>query len=117
MKTYRPSRLFNVPFEVQSPVVSMVKGVEVKSFNPPRESFRVSGSYVTFGGSERVVNGLTVVDDTGTIECYFDPRIAADCRLLNLNTQTSHEVVGAPENIEGRNQFLRLRVQAVKGGA
>lgn len=119
MKTYRPKRLFNVPFELMCPVIEKDKGVEVKIWPEaePGHEVIISASYVIFGGTDRVVNGLTVTADTGFIETWYNPLITASCRLRNLATGTIHDIVGQPEDIEGRHQYMKLRVEAVKGGA
>ena len=113
MRPYRPTKPRNVLFAIEVPVVSMVKGVEVKEFS---DSGTIFGSYVTFGGTERVVNDVLVVDDTATVECYFDPRITAACRLRNTASGTRYDIIGAPEDIECRGQYMRIRVQAIRGG-
>jgi head-tail adaptor len=111
---YSPKRPFIVPFDLQEAHTSMIKGVQVKTWQSLRMVFC---SFVTFGGTEHEVNGVLSVEDTGIVECFFDPDIKASSRLVNLNTGIPYEIAGTPENIEGRNQYLRIKVRAVLGGA
>ena len=115
MRTYKPTKLFNLAFELFTPTTVKINGVETKDWGEPVDT--IFGSYVTYGGTDREVNGVTVTADTGIIETWYDDRIKADCRLRNVQTDVTHEIMGQPENIEGRNQYLRLRVEAIKGGA
>jgi hypothetical protein len=116
---YRPSRPLRVAFELLVPTKKRVKGVDIKEYPSPgnEENPVFFGSYVTFGGSDRVVNGMTVAYDTGSVECWFDPRIRSDCRLYNRETKTFHDIIGQVENIESRGMYMKFRVEAVKGGA
>ena len=74
-------------------------------------------SFKTYQGTETTVNDLFTVLDTAQVETWFRPDIKADCRLKILETGDVYEVIGKPENINMRNQFLKFKVQAVEGGA
>ena len=100
-----------------TPITTVSYGVEQKSFTAVENGIRFNGSFRTFGGTDREVNGLFVVENTATIETWFRPEITSDCRIYILQTGITYEIIGEPENIELRNQFLRIRCRAVKGGA
>lgn len=110
---YRPSGPFNVPMVLFVPTETMAKGVTKKTY--PAEGSTFFGRFRTFGGTERVVNDVLVLDDTGTVETWYRSDITPDCRI----TIGGHpyEILGTPENIEMRNQFLVFRVRAYRGGA
>lgn len=110
---YRPSGPFNVPMTLYKPTESKVKGVTVKAY--PETGAQFFGRFRTFGGTERVVNDILVLDDTGTIETWYRSDLTADCRIAIGGKL--YEIIGTPENIEMRNQFMLIRVRAYRGGA
>ena len=99
------------------PITTVSYGVEQKTFTAVENGIRFNGSFRTFGGTDREVNGLFVVENTATIETWFRPEIRSDCRIYVPQTDMVYEIIGEPENIELRNQYLRIRCRAVKGGA
>lgn len=113
--SYRPNSPFMTPMYLLSPTTETVKGVDVKSYPDVSEGALIYGSFRTFGGTESTVNDVLTVVDTAVIETWYRPDLKADSRLV-INGKT-YEVLGTPENIEMRNQFIRLKVQAVAGGA
>lgn len=66
---------------------------------------------------DREVNGLYSVEDTAIIETWYRPDIKADCRIVLLESGDVYEVLGKPEDIELRHQFLKFKVHAVEGDA
>ncbi len=113
MAEYRPSSPFNVPAFLLTPTTKTVKGVETKEFVQSKLPFFCS--FKTFGGTEVQVNGVTVRENTGVIETWFDPKIKANCNIKI--DDTVYEILGTPENINMRNQYLNFKVRAIKGGA
>lgn len=115
---YRPSDPFNVPAFLLIPTCSVVKGVEVKRFPNHKDGELIKCSLRTFGGTETERNGLYSVVDTATVETWYRPDIVEGCRICLAESPTKvYEVVAPPENIEMRNQYLKIKVQAVAGGA
>ena len=110
---YRPTGPFNVAMELLAPTETMSKGTPKKTY--PATGERFFGRFRTFGGTERVVNDVIVLDDTGTVETWYRSDITADCRI-EIGGKP-YEILGTPENIEMRNQFLVFRVRAYRGGA
>lgn len=74
-------------------------------------------NWKSFGGTETTSNGVLSVEDTAQIVCWYRPDIKSDCRLVRLSDGAVYEIIGEPENIEMRNQFLKFKVRRVKGGA
>ena len=77
----------------------------------------IYGNFRTFGGTERDVNGLYSIENTATIETWFRPDIKSNCRIGIPETGEIYEILGEPENIGMRSQYLRLKVIQHKGGA
>lgn len=113
MADYRPSVPFNMKAVLLVPSIVTVKGVRKKVYTPDDEP--IFCNFKSFGGTEKVVNDLLVVEDTAVIETWYDPRITSECELEIEGTQ--YEILGTPENLNMRNQFMRLKVRAIKGGA
>lgn len=113
MKSFKPSGPFTVPIQLFIPTVQTIKGTLKKVY--PTNGILINGTFRTFGGTEKIVNNLFVVDDTGTIETWYRPDITSDCRLRINNV--NYEILGSPENIQMRNQYLLIKVRAIKGGA
>ena len=113
MGGYKVANPFNVPMQLLIPTTTTSKGVKKKTY--PNEGELIFGSFRSFGGSERIVNNTTVVEDTAVIDTWYRTDITSDC-LLMING-TPYEIEGTPENISMRNQYMQIRVKAIKGGA
>lgn len=114
---FKPNAPFNVAMRLLVPTESYVKGGIQKTFPAPENSPLFYGSFRTFNGTETTSNDLYTVLDTATIDTWYRPDIKADCRIYIEQTQETYDVIGSPENINMRNQYLQFRVQKVGGGA
>ena len=117
MARYIPGKPFDTPMLLY-PVVSVetVRGKAVKTYATVGILF--FGSFATYGGTERNVNGVYSVEDTAAVETWYRPEFASSGRVALANNQARvYEIVGEPENIEQRNQFIKMRVSRVAGGA
>lgn len=112
---YKPALPYTVAAELLIPTYSIEKGVKVKTF--PETGARLNVSMKTYGGTETDVNGAFSIRDTANIETWYRPDIKADCRLKILQTGKVYEIIGSPENIDMRNQFMKFKVEAIEGGA
>lgn len=113
---YKPAMPFAIPFKLLQPVTTNAYGVEKKTFETPEGVQAVFfGSFRTFGGTERLYNDVYTVEDTATVDCWYSPDITANCRVYNCNTGRTFEIIGTPENIDGRNQFMQIKLRAVGG--
>lgn len=75
----------------------------------------INAAYTTFGGTESVVNGVYSVIDTGTVETWYRPDITSKTRLKREDGRI-YDVEGDAENIEMRNQFLKIKVKCIGNG-
>ena len=116
MANYVPKEVsnMNTPLELYVPTDKRVKGVLKKEY---KNDIMFFGSFKTYGGTVKDVNGVTVIEDTADIVCWYHPNIKSNCRIRNLNDNTDYEIMGRPENINQQNQFLKFKVRAVVGGA
>ena len=123
MADYRPAYPFNVPVYLLTPTYTMDLGVKVKHYPDPGECTEEGKkkslcfcSFRTFGGTETNSNGLLSVEDTAKIETWYRPDIKADCAIQTEDGKR-YEIIGTPENINMRNQFLVFKVRKIAGGA
>ena len=114
---YKPSAPFAVAMVLLCPSYSTTAGVPVKTFPSVANSPQFNASFKSYGGTERDVNGLYSVEDTAIVETWYRPDIKSDCRIVKAETGAAYEILGAPEDIEGRHQYLRMKVRRIKGGA
>lgn len=115
MAEFKPAFPFSTPIELLIPSYTTQKGVKVKYF--PTVGIRLNCSWKTYGGTETTTNDLYTVIDTANVETWYRPDIKADCRVRLLSTGEVYEIIGKPENVNKRNQFLKFKVRAVEGGA
>lgn len=103
------------PFNLQVPTTSKSYGVEVKSYVTVEGV--IMANFKGYGGTDKISNDVLVVEDTATVVCWFRPDIKRSGRLVRLTDNAIFEILGEPENIEMRNQFLKFKVRRVGGGA
>lgn len=108
--------------------IIQVKGVNKKEYPTIEEALAIKdkndnsinlffGSFKSYGGTERIVNGIYSIEDTANIETWYRPDISSNCRIARANDGAIFDVINEPENINMRNQFLKFKVKRVKGGA
>lgn len=108
--------------------ITQVKGVNKKEYPTIEEALAIKdknynsinlffGSFKSYGGTEKIVNGIYSIEDTANIETWYRPDISSNCRIARANDGAIFDVINEPENINMRNQFLKFKVKRVKGGA
>lgn len=117
MAQYKPTVPFSTALMLLIPEDSTSYGVKQKTFPALDSGILFFGSFKTYGGTERDVNGLYSIENTAVIETWYRPDITSKCRVGVPQTGEIYEILGEPENIELRNQYLRLKIMQVKGGA
>lgn len=117
MAEFKVSAPFSVPMMLLVPTYTVVSGVEKPTFPALNDGLLFYGNFKTYGGTERDVNGLFSVEDTAYIECWYRPDIKSNCRIGIPATGAIYDIFGEPENINMRNQYLKLKVKRYKGGS
>ena len=117
MAKFKLSGPLTTPIMLLIPEYSEDYGVTKPNYPAISDGIQIFGSFRTFGGTDRDVNGLYSVEKTATIETWFRPDIKADCRFGIPETGEVYSILGAPEDIEMRHQYMKIRVIAVEGGA
>jgi len=113
MNEYKPATPFNVAGQYFKCTETMVKGTLKKVYDEIGTTFYCS--FRSFGGTERENNGITVIEDTATIETWYDPNLTTSCKVVIGGV--NYEILGTPENIAMRNKWLKFKVRAIRGGA
>ena len=111
---YKPKSPFNVPAQLLVCSYDRVNGRQTTSYV---EDMKFWCSAKSYGGTERVINNVVVVEDTIEIETWYTPRIKSNCRVKLLDDDSLYEIVTPPENIERKNRFLKFKIKRVAGGA
>lgn len=113
--SYRPNEANDMRVPFQLLVVSEYE--KIKGVSQPIYTKKdiVNCSFKTYGGTEREVNGRYVIYDTATIVTWYRPDIQSNCRLKRLSDGAVFEIINEPENIEMKNQFLKFKIQRIKG--
>ena len=128
MANFRPSAPFSLSMVLLLPTYKNAYGVAKKEYPSIAEALDevdandkpinlFFGNFKTYGGTERNVDGLYVIEDTANVETWFRPDITSDCRIGVIETGAIYEIWGEPENINMRNQYLKLKLKRYKGGA
>ena len=117
MAAFRPALPFSTALVVLKPTYSKVAGVRTKVLPDLADGFEINASFKTYGGTEKTVDGIYSIVDTAQVETWFRPDITSDCVIVLANTGAQYEILNEPENIDQRNQFLKFKVQRIKGGA
>lgn len=120
---YRPTEAaqMTTPLRLQVPKKTAFGGVNTKTWE--NANGVIMSNFKTFGGTETTSNGVLSIEDTAQLVCWYRPDIQSGCRLVLLDgteeTENAKyfEILGAPENIELRNQFLKFKVRRIRGGA
>lgn len=110
--SYRPSEPYCTPVELFNPTYETVKGVTKKVY--PETGELIFCSFKTYGGTETTINDQLAVVDTANVETWYRPDITSASKIVLGGKK--YEVMGEPEDIEQRHQFLKFKVRGVKGG-
>ena len=122
MSNYRPNLSNQIPLVLLVPTYTNISGVAKKTYPTVQEALLQQytlfyGSFKTYGGTERDINGVYSIEDTANVETWFRPDIKADCRIARANDGAIFDIINEPEDINQRHQFLKFKVRRVKGGA
>lgn len=116
-KQYRPAKALNTPMFLYT-VTGYTETMGVQKPVHAKTGILFYGSFATYGGTERAVNDIVVVEDTATVETWYRPEFTAAARVaLAGNPGKVYEITGEPENIEQRNLYTKMKLTAVRGGA
>lgn len=114
---YRPAEAAQMTTAMRLQVCTMSSSYGVNTKTWTDATGVIMANFKTYGGTEKVDNNVLAIEDTAQIVCWYRPDIQSNCRLVRLSDGAAFEILGEPENIEMRNQFLKFKVRRIKGGA
>lgn len=117
MAAFKFDEPLSTPLMLLIPTYSESYGVNVKTYPDIENGVLIYGSFKTYGGTERDVNNIYSIENTAIIKTWYRPDIQSDCRIAVIETGEIYDILGEPENISMRNQFLQFKVMQVNGGA
>jgi hypothetical protein len=117
-----------IPLVLLIPKISTKKGVTNKEYPTVDEALAEKdkngnsinlffGSFKTYGGTEKTVNGVYSIEDTANIETMYRSDITGVCRIARAEDKAVFDIINEPEDINQRHQFLKFKVKRLKGGA
>lgn len=118
-KEYQPNLPFDVPALHLKRSLEKVNGTNQETFTEAEEPFFCSAK--SYGGTEKQVNGVTVIEDTWWIDAYYNPAFGKGDRIRFLDEVDDNgkfpefEVLASPENINRRGQYMRFKVVRIGG--
>lgn len=115
MAEFKPAFPYSTAAELLIPTYVTKKGVPIKTF--PTTGIRINCSFKTYGGTETTTNDVFSVIDTANVETWYRPDIKPNCRIKILQTGDVYEIIGKPENVNMRNQFIKFKVRGIEGDA
>lgn len=111
-KSYQPQAPFNVPAMHIKRTTRKVNGVNKETFADNTMFYCSAKSY---GGTEKVVNGVYVIEDTWVIDTWFNHEFTKGDKIRFLDDNTEYEILASPENINRRGQYMRFKVVRIGG--
>lgn len=115
MAEFKPAFPYSTAVELLIPTYTTKKGVTTKTFQTT--GVRINCSFKTYGGTETTTNDVFSVIDTANVETWYRPDIKPNCRIKILQTGEVYEIIGKPENVNMRNQFVKFKVRGIEGDA
>lgn len=109
---YKPSEPFSTPLELLNPVYETVKGVPTKKLETVDTIYCI---FKTYGGTDSNVNGVYSLIDTASVETWYRPDITS-ASVVKMGNKL-YEIIGEPEDISQRHQYLKFKVRSIRGGA
>lgn len=115
-RDFTPAYPFDTPMKLLIPTSKVVKGVTQKIFPDPKDVEEVMFvGFRTFGGTESNVNEVYTIYDTAVIDAWYDPRITARCRVYDIESDSTWDIISDPEDIGRRHQFVQFKIRKVGG--
>ena len=111
-KSYQPQVPFNVAAQHIKRSLKKVNGVNNEVFTDGDEFFCSAKSY---GGTEKTVNGVIVIEDTWVIDTWYNPSFSKGDKIRFLDDKSEYRILASPENINRRGQYMRFKVVRVGG--
>lgn len=120
MSRFRPAAPFVTPMYLLNPTYKTVKGLRSPTYPDPAkltEDDLIFGTFRSYGGTDTVTNDLATVEKTGYVDTWYRSDIKSNTRLYIIPTGDIYEILGDPEDISLRHQYMKIRVRKIGGAA
>lgn len=112
-KQYQPNVPFDVAFKILKLNKVFVNGVNSTEYVEETTVYYCSAK--SYGGTEKVVNNVYVIEDTLIIDTYSNVPLKSKDRIKLLDDNTIYEVMNSPEIINRRSPYMRFKVVRIHG--
>lgn len=102
---------FKTLFYILSPSYEQVNGVQKKTLT---ETGRFYASARSFGGTEKVVDGVYSIIKTMTLQTWYRPDIVSGV-VLKDTAGDNWEILGDPENINMDKRYMQIKIKRIDG--
>lgn len=109
---YRIQSRYETPAYLLVATSKKINGVTTKYYEQKDIIFLSAKSY---GGTEKIINNVYVIEDTLEIETFYREDIKADCRIKLLDDDSEWEIINSPEIIDRKKKTLRFKVKRING--
>lgn len=109
---YNIQSRYDTPAYLLISVNKKINGVVVKIYEDKDIIFISAKSY---GGTEKIINNVYVIEDTLEIETFYREDIKSNCRIRLLDDGTEWEIINTPEIIDRRKKTLKFKVRRING--
>lgn len=116
---YRPSEIENMRTPMKLRIVEKYErtgGVSKPIYKDATDPIFFC-NFKSYGGTETTVNGRYVIVDTANITTWFRPDIESNCQVIRLSDNAIFKIINEPENVDESNQFIKFKIERIKGQA
>ena len=113
MKDYQPKLPFNVPFHILSLEKVHKMGANTTVYTELEKDLYCS--IKSYGGTEKVINGVYVIEDTIIVDTWFTPILKRKDRIKLLETGEIYDILNTPEDIDRRHKWLQFKAVKING--
>ena len=102
---------FKTLFYILTPTYTRVNGVQKKTLF---ETGLFYASARSFGGTEKIIDGVYSIEKTQTLQTWYRPDIVSGV-VLKDSAGALWEILGDPENINMDKRYLQIKIKRIDG--
>lgn len=102
---------FKTLFHILTPTYTRVNGVQQKTLF---ETGIFYASARSFGGKEKIIDGVYSIEKTQTLQTWYRPDIVSGV-VLKDSAGALWEILGEPENINMDKRYLQIKIKRIEG--
>lgn len=114
-KPYTPNLPYNIPAKILRRSDKPKKTNGVNQYEYTEDDKILFCSAKSYGGTEKGVNGVSVIVDTWFVEMWFTPNVRKGDKIRFLDDGSEYEILATPENINRENIHMKFKVERIGG--